>query len=181
MPLIVRLQTLIRCLLVAALTSVILAVPAKATPGEVREALGEARPLGSAVFRWLGVPLYEATLFTPGRASFGWQTPLALQLVYARSLSGEVLVEATIAELERIEGTRPDHARMAKKLDACFRDVAKGDRYVAVAAEPDRIGFWLNGRQTCDLRHPEARQRILGIWLSDDSRSVEVARRLRGE
>lgn len=153
---------------------------AETMPTEIRRSLGEARPLGQGVYRWLGLPLYEATLFAPGGARFNWQSPLALQLVYARSLRGEVLRDATLSELGRIEGARRDHGDIKAKLGSCFRDVGGGDRYVAVATSADTLTFWLNGRKTCELVHKGAKKRILGIWLSEKSRSARLARRLRG-
>lgn len=165
------------------LLSLFLALPALAEtpPNEVRQSVKDPGAIGQVVFRWLGVPLYEATLFTPSRRAFDWSTPLALQLVYARDISGKALIDATLSELRRIEGRQADHREIGAKLGRCFRDVRDGDSYVAIAGAPDRIGFWLNGTRVCEFRHAGAKQRILGIWLSDDSRSTRLARRLRGE
>lgn len=165
------------------LLSLLPALPlaAETAPSEVHAHLGAPQPLGRAEYRFLGARLYEATLFTAGTPRFDWNAPLALQLVYARSLSGQTLVDATMAELDRIEGAAPDHAEIREKLMACFRDVGDGDRYVAVAEDADTVDFWLNGRKTCGLAHAEAKRRLLGIWLSAESRSERLARQLRGE
>jgi hypothetical protein len=161
--------------------AVLTAPPSRATPSEVQAVLGDARPLGRANYRWLGLPLYEATLYAPDPSAFDWQKPLALELVYARSLSGSVLLDSTLSELSRIEGDQPDHPTMRAKLSTCFRGVGKGDRYVAMSDDANGISFWLNGRRTCELSHPDAKRRILGIWLSEQSRAVRDARALRGE
>lgn len=165
------------------LLSLLPALPlaAETAPTEVRAHLGAPQPLGRAEYRWLGARLYEATLYTAGTPRFDWDAPLALQLVYARRLSGQTLVDATMAELDRIEGAAPDHAVIRDKLMTCFRDVGDGDRYVAVAADADAVDFWLNGRKTCTLALTEAKRRLLGIWLSAESRSARLARQLRGE
>ena len=164
------------------LLTLLVALPLRAenVPAEVKSSLATPEPLGQTTYRWLGVPLYEATLYTARGKSFGWDAPLALQLVYARNLKGGSLVDATLAELDRIEGKRADHSDIRAKLSPCFRDVGVGDRYVAVAGSSDRIAFWRNGSKTCEFSHAGAKKRILGIWLSDDSRSVRQARRLRG-
>ena len=168
-------------LAIAAVLAVVSAPPTRATPSEVQAALGDARPLGRATYRWLGLPLYDATLYARGRSGFDWQKPLALELVYARALSDDVLLDSTLSELGRIEGDRPDHPTIRAKLSSCFHNVATGDRYVAMSGAADSISFWLNGRRTCDVSHPDVKRRILGIWLSEQSRAVRNSRALRGQ
>jgi hypothetical protein len=170
-----------RLLAAVALVSALAAPPVLAVPGEVQAELGAAKALGRATFRWLGVQLYDATLYTPPATGFDWQEPLALELVYARSVGGSVLLDSTLAELERIEGRQPDHPAIRQKLMGCFRDVDANDRYVASAGSADAVSFWLNGSRTCEISHPELKRRFLGIWLSDQSRAVKSARALRGE
>ncbi|WP_372614103.1 chalcone isomerase family protein [Aquicoccus sp.] len=140
-----------------------------------------AQNLGRVTVRWFGVPLYDAALYIEGGERFSWQVPMALELAYRREISGERLVEATARELERIEGSRRDHPIILEKLESCFRDVAQGDRFLAVAQAGDRVDFWFNGARVCEVRHENLRKRFLGIWLSDDARSIALSRRLRGQ
>ncbi|MEO3416379.1 chalcone isomerase family protein [Roseovarius sp. CAU 1744] len=166
---------LIACLVLAVL-------PARATEGPALIARMFDTPAlrGEATFRWLGVPLYTARFFTPDGQALSWQKPAALQLIYARDFSRQSLVDATMSELERMEGTRADHAELAQKLVPCFRDVGEGDQFVAIATTTDEVQLYFNGAPTCQLRHAEINARFLGIWLSDNSRAPELSRRLRG-
>jgi hypothetical protein len=157
------------------------APPSRATPSEVQAVLEDSRPLGRATYRWLGLPLYEATLYAPGPSAFDWEKPLALELVCARALSVGVLLDSTLSELGRIEGDQPDHLTIREKRSGCFRGVDKGDLYVAMSGDANGVSFWLNGRRTCDLSHPEAKRRNLGIWLSEQCRAARNARALMDE
>lgn len=147
----------------------------------VAAGISEAQNLGRVTVRWFGLPLYDAALYTERGARFSWQAPMALELAYRREISGESLVSATQNELERIEGPRRDHPAIVEKLSPCLRDVGPGDRFLAVARDVDRVDFWFNGRRICEVRHENLRKRFLGIWLSDDARSVALSRRLRGQ
>ncbi len=143
--------------------------------------LANAQPLGSASFRWLGVTFYDATLYTQRTSQFSWQTPMALELKYRKGVSGQKLAGSAAIEIRRLEGTPHDYSQFVGKLQKCFRNVEKGDRYVALSSSPNKLQLSLNGRQTCTVEHPNARQRFFGIWLSPNSRMPTLSRRLRGE
>lgn len=140
-----------------------------------------AQPLGSASFRWLGVTFYDATLYTQNTSQFSWQKPMALELQYRTGVSGRKLAGSAAIEIRRLEGTAPDSSQFVTKLQKCFRDVKKGDRYVAVSTSQNRVQLALNGRRTCTVDHSDARQRFFGIWLSPNSRMPTLSRQLRGE
>ncbi|SEO19211.1 hypothetical protein SAMN04490248_102190 [Salinihabitans flavidus] len=138
-------------------------------------------PRGAATVRALGIPLYKAELFTRGGAAFSWQAPFALRLTYHRGFSTRQLTRATAQELRRIEGPRADQAALVTKLDACFTDVARGDRIIARAEARDRVTLRRGDAAPCIVEHPGAARRFLGIWLSEQSRDPEQTARLRGE
>ncbi|MFV1443203.1 MULTISPECIES: chalcone isomerase family protein [unclassified Phaeobacter] len=142
--------------------------------------LSSPTKLGEVTFRWFGLPLYDASLYTEGQTRFDWQNPMALKLSYRRGFSRSQLMQATVAELLRLEGRRADHDQLVGKLDRCFRDVRPGDSFVATTRVPDQVALYLNGKQTCDLRHADARKRFLNIWLSPNSRAARLSSELRG-
>ena len=143
--------------------------------------LPNAQPLGSASFRWLGVTFYDATLYTQENRQFSWQNPMALELRYRKGVSGQKLAGSAVIEIRRLEGKPADFSQFMSKLQSCFRDVRKGDRYVAVSPTVNRIQMSLNGKRTCTVDHPDVRQRFLGIWLSPNSRMPSLSQRLSGE
>lgn len=155
--------------------------PAVAQTADLPPSLARSDVSGPVTYRLLGIPIYEAKLFKPRGEGFDWNRPFALQLQYAKTISGDRLLSATMSELRRMEGQKDDHAEIELALATCFRDVSSGDRYLAYAVGPDRVDFWLNGSKTCEAQHPGLRNRFLGIWLSDESRAQNLTRRLRGQ
>ncbi|WP_425046000.1 hypothetical protein [Primorskyibacter sp. S87] len=161
--------------LVFALT--VLLSPAPALASAIETAISDAELRGKAVFRFVGLPIYEARLFTPSGAPLDWSSDFGLELNYLRNLSGEDLVDNTMSELERIGTPMPVQDQFAR----CFKDVRKGDRYLAVTRGQNKIGFWRNGSPVCTVSHPRISQRFMAIFLGDNTRSGAFTRKLKGE
>lgn len=160
----------------AILMSVFLALALPVQAAAIGAVLPGASERGSAVFRFLGLPLYEARLFTMGGEPLDWNQDFGLELRYLRNLTQYDLVEGTMRELERTGGTMP----VRGQLETCFSAVQKGDRYLAVTDGPDRVSFWLNGKPTCTLSHPRAAYRFMSIFLGDNTRSRSFTQKLLG-
>ena len=139
----------------------------------------EATKKGSALYKVLGVSLYQASLYST-EDSFAWQYPFALELGYLRSFSGELLVSATLNEVARMGTPDEDHSELPLMLGECFKSVQKGDVYLAIAYTPNRLRIKLNNEQVCDIVYENISPKVLGIWLSDASRDLKRSRQLRG-
>ncbi|MFL6717145.1 MAG: hypothetical protein ACJ8G3_12380, partial [Burkholderiaceae bacterium] len=78
--------------------------PALALPDAIRDNPGVAPAawtrLGSGEVRWLGMALYQATLYMAGNDP--GQAPLALRLEYRRDIPGARLVQASMEEMRRL-------------------------------------------------------------------------------
>ncbi|MDQ2091334.1 hypothetical protein [Marimonas arenosa] len=159
------------------LTACLLFVSAQAHASAVKSALSGAELRGAATFRYVGFPLYEARLFTPGGTPLDWSRDFGLELTYLRTLTAYDLVEGTMRELQRIGAPLP----VRDQLERCFADVRKGDRYAAVSNGPDRLDFWRNDKRVCTLSHPRIKTRFMSIFLGDNTRSKSFTRRLKGE
>lgn len=142
--------------------------------------INQAQLAGQATLRWFGVKVYDAELFTPNGEPYKRGSAAALRLRYNVEFSREELVGATIKELVRLENAQADHEVLRRKLGNCFAAVGKKDQFLALAPKADQIKFYLNGRQTCSLSHPDIRGRFLDIWLSPNSRNPRLSERLRG-
>ncbi|WP_275392426.1 hypothetical protein [Aliiroseovarius sp. Z3] len=149
---------------------------ASAQSGVASSVLPGAKVRGAATLRFLGLPLYQARLFTVGGGALNWSQDFGIELTYLRDLTQYDLVEATMREFKRTGGTLPLEA----KLNACFDAVGKGDRYLAISDGPDNIGFWRNGVRTCTLTYPQIKQRFMGIFVGENTRSKPFTRKLTG-
>ena len=130
------------------------------------EAAGVKNPgaISDVPFTWLGLKLYDASLYTPDGAAFSWQKPMAIELTYARKLPRTKLVNATRDELKRLEGNRADHSEIV----------------AAVARTAASVDLFFNGAKTCRLTQASIGKRFLNIWLSENSRSSRASRKLKG-
>ena len=159
------------------LSSALLLAPMFAQASTVESALPDAELRGAATFRLVGLPLYEARLFTKSGGPLDWSKDFRLELKYLRNLTEYDLVEGTIRELNRTGSALP----VRDQLERCFNDVRKGDRYVAVSQGQNQIGFWFNGKRVCTLSHPQIKSRFMAIFLGDTTRSKSFTRKLKGE
>lgn len=159
------------------LALVILAAPTILQSSTVKTALETAQERGEATFRVFGFPIYEARLYTENGAPLDWNKDFGIELNYLRDLKESDLVESTLKEFVRTGSALP----LRNQLTKCFKDVGKGDQYLAVSQGQDQIGFWLNGTRVCTLRHPKIKQRFMAIFVGDNTRSSSFTRKLKGE
>lgn len=155
----------------------LLVLPVAAPASQVQSLLPGAEQRGAATFRLLGLPVYQARLFTPNAAPLDWSQDFGIELIYQRRISQSDLVEATLREMERMGNPPPPAAKFA----TCFQEVEPGDSYLAISRGPDRLEFRLNGRKTCDLRHKGIKRDFMSIFLGPDSRSARFTQALLGQ
>ncbi|WP_282152215.1 hypothetical protein [Ruegeria atlantica] len=160
-----------------ALLSLTLLAPVGLAASTVSNELPNAELRGSATFRYLGLPIYDAKLFTPGGAPFSWSDDFGLQLTYRKNLKQKALVESTLDEMTRQGNSGLTQAQ----LEQCFQAVSKGDSYLAISEGPNKVGFWRNGRKTCTLSGPGVKKTFMSIFLGDNTRSASFTRQLKGQ
>ncbi|QFT74495.1 MULTISPECIES: hypothetical protein [unclassified Ruegeria] len=153
-----------------------LLIPNGLIASPVTEELNDAQLRGTATFRYLGLPIYDAKLYTPKGAPFSWSEDIALQLTYRKNIKKKALVNSTLDEMDRIGRSAP----VRDQLNRCFKAVAKGDSYLAVSDGPDKVSFWLNGQKTCTMAYPGIKRSFMSVFLGDNTRSASFTRRLQG-
>ena len=157
-----------RRLLFAALLAPLLVTPlAGAAPPE----LSDWKPQGAATLRFFGLRIYEARLWALGSpidASNWATTPLALELTYARSLSGREIAKRSLVEMRRQgEISATNAAKWLADMEAAFPDVREGDRISGVITEPGRdIQFFINGKPGRKVADAAFARLFIGIWLA---------------
>lgn len=155
----------------------VLAAPTFLQASTISTVLSTAQMRGEATFRYIGLPLYQARLYTNDGAPLDWSQDFGIELNYLRNLTKKDLVESTLKELDRLGHPLP----VRDQLSRCFDDVSKGDQYLAVSRGQDQIGFWRNGTRVCTLTHPMIKQRFMAIFVGQNTRSTAFTRKLTGE
>jgi hypothetical protein len=159
------------------------AEPNPPVPAEVLAELPGAQALGSANLRFLGLAIYEATLWVqPGFQATNYaQSPLALELKYARSLDGKLIAERSLKEM-RLQGPLSEERAQAwlQAMVRAFLDVKAGDSITGLHTPGVGARFWFNGQSRPAVPDPEFSRVFFGIWLSDASSEPKMRKQLLG-
>lgn len=159
------------------------AQPQSAMPAEIASSLTEARLSGQGGFRYFGLAVYQAKLWTTaGFAPAHYeQGSFALELQYERSLSGHRIADRSIEEMRR--GADFDESRASAwraALTQAVPDVQRGDRLVGLLLPDGTVRFFHNGRLTASLTDPTLARLFFGIWLAPWTSAPELRRQLLG-
>ena len=152
-------------------------------PDEVATELPGARLQGSGRMRHFGLLICDARLWTrPGFDATGFQRqPLALELQYARALSGQGIAEASLDEMRRVGDVPAAKADgWLAEMTAAFPDVVKGDRITGVLRPRESARFFVNGTLRREVNDPEFADRFFDIWLSPRTSAPGLRRDLIG-
>jgi hypothetical protein len=154
--------------------------PALALPDAIRDNLGVAPGAwtrwGSGEMRWLGIALYQATLYVAGKDAE--QAPLALRLEYRRDIPGTRLVQATMEEMRRLGADPARLPAWEAQLQRLFPDVQKGDTITGVLIPGMGVRFFHQDRLRGELTDGDFGRWFFAIWLHPDSRSPALRSQL---
>ncbi|MEY4415640.1 MAG: hypothetical protein RIQ53_2933 [Pseudomonadota bacterium] len=158
------------------------AAAASAAPPEVIEALPAARLQGQGSLRMFGLRIFDARLWldAPWRGEAPAQ-PLALELRYARALSGARIAARSIQEMRGI-GAFDDAqaARWELALRRLFPDVEAGQRLTGVWRPGAATRFAHDGRWLGQVDDEAFGPLFFGIWLAARSSEPALRDRLLG-
>lgn len=153
-------------------------------PEAARAALGSPRLTGEGTLRWFGLRVYDAWLWSGARgvdpqAPTG--LPFALELRYARSLSGAAIAERSAREIERLgHGDPQARARWLETMRALFPDVVDGDRILGLYEPGGSTRFFLNGAALGKILDPGFGPAFFGIWLDPSTAAPDLREALLG-
>jgi hypothetical protein len=154
-----------------------------APPAEVTAELPGARLSGSGRLTFFGLHVYDAHLWvdTGFSAERFFEHPLALELVYARTLYGRLIAERSLAEMKRA-GTvgAAQGERWLAAMQQTFPDVARGDRITGMHSPRESARFFVNARLRGEIRDAEFAPRFFGIWLAPQTSEPTLRQSLLG-
>jgi hypothetical protein len=161
-------------------------------PHQIETARGPTAlsPVGHGTLRFLGLRIYEASLFAAANAtgelrsappSWVFSQPFALHIQYARSISLEQLAERSIKEMEGL-GLVSESSREQWRahLFKSFRSVNAGDRITGVFWPNRGASFYLNGFLVNEVADPQFAEAFFRIWLDPKTSEPALRRALLG-
>jgi Chalcone isomerase-like len=142
-------------------------------PASVATSGYEIEQVGRGELRWLGLAIYEASLWAPQGRFSGFEPgrPVALSLWYKRAFSRDRLIEITLQAWTQL-GTVSEAQRVAwgQALRTVWSDVAPGDIVTTVVVPGHATRFYDQHRCLGSIHDPDFGPAFLGIWL--DRRSA---------
>lgn len=148
-----------------------------------RDDLPQAQLNGNGELRWFGFRIYSASLWSES-VPFDPHHAFALELTYARAISRERLVKASIEEIRRLSGSRYTEAQYSQwqtLLENTFRDVVEGDQLAGVYLPGVGVRFYNRTQLLAQISDPEFAQAFFNIWLDPQSRDAQLRKHLLGE
>lgn len=156
------------------------AVAALPLPEPLVKEFPELRLAGEGRLRWLGLHIYDAALWVNGK-KWDPEREFALDIVYARALSGKRLTRTSVDEMRRLGfGDEASLARWSEQLAQVFPDVTKGDRITGVNRPGVGAEFYHQGRLTGRIDDPEFARAFFAIWLDERTREPGLRESLFG-
>lgn len=141
---------------------------ASTLPGSVIDQGYPLRKVGAGELRWLGFPIYDASLWTStGRYSgFGPGDTVALSLWYQRSFSRDELLRITETAWKKLG--QPDAAQREiwlAELRRQWTDVAPGRNVTTVVTPNGPTRFYDQRGRFAQVDDPAFGPAFLAIWL----------------
>jgi hypothetical protein len=135
------------------------------------------KPLGEGRLRWLGLHVYDSSLWVPGDA-WSFDRVFALDIRYAMSIKGRDLTRRSLEEMRRLGFSDPAKlARWEQAMDRVFPDIRPGDRLVGVSIPGREARFYSQERLLGTVPDPEFARAFFAIWL--DEKTSEPGLRAR--
>jgi hypothetical protein len=158
------------------------AVPASHLPDPVIDNQDQyaLRMVGAGQLRWLGFPIYDASLWTSSGRHTGFTAgeTVALSLWYRRAFTRDELLKITETAWRRLGHVEPDQReRWLAQLRGVWTDVAPGQNVTTVVLPAGPTRFYDQRGRFGEVDDPAFGPAFLSIWL--DPRSVVSDLRIR--
>ena len=155
-------------------------VSASSLPDPVVDNQYSLRMVGAGELRWLGFPIYDASLWTSsGRhAGFTAGETVALSLWYRRSFTRDQLLDITETAWRKLGQVDPNQReRWLAELRSFWTDVVPGQNVTTVVLPGGATRFYDQRGRFGEVDDPAFGPAFLSIWL--DPRSVVSDLRIR--
>jgi len=134
--------------------------------------------VGMAQMKWLWFDIYQAKVFTPTGTYTLNQWPVALDLLYKRSITAEQLILSTIHEWERQTIDYPPE--WISYLRDIWPDIAPQDQLILYVDNANISHFFYNSKFIGSLNDPLFSTAFTAIWLSKNTLKPALRNQLIG-
>jgi hypothetical protein len=149
-------------------------------PAAACKLLQTCRLIGQGTLRWWGFHVYDAALWS-GAARWQAQAPYALDIRYARRLTGAQLAETSVDELRRLGiGDEAALTRWGAAMKRLFPDVGPGSRLIGVHVPQRGALFYSATAYLGAIDEPEFARGFFAIWLDPRTQTPELRAALLG-
>ena len=136
------------------------------------------KPVGEGQFRRWGFLIYDATLWS-SNGQYKSNEPFALRLSYARNVSRDQIVDASIDQMRELGVDVAQHPDWPDKLRRVFADVNKGDSLTGIYMPGNGAVFFYNNQLTGQVDEALA-QAFFSIWLDPQTTESDLRLSLLG-
>ncbi len=113
----------------------------------------------------------------------GENTAFALELTYHRSIKRDALVDASIAEIKRIQGNTVSAEQLQQwreQMQQSFIDVDEGSQLTGVFLPGRGAQFYVGEQLKSEIRDMAYAKAFFAIWLDPRSRDPDLRAQLLG-
>ena len=160
-----------------------LAMPAigQTLPPAAAEVLPGAHETGGGAFRYLGLRIYDAKLWTAG-PRFDAEAPYALGIRYARNIKGLKLAEESVKQWRGMRyGFEDRYDTWEAAMRRIFPDVKPDDELVGVHLPGKGAQFYFNGKPAGEVADVAFARAFFAIWLDERTTEPGLRRALIAE
>lgn len=136
------------------------------------------QPVGQGQFRRWGFLIYDATLWS-SNGQFKATEPFALRLSYARSVSRDQIVDASLDQMRKLGIDVAEQPDWTDKLRQVFADVNKGDALTGIYTPGKGAVFFYNDQLTGQVDEALAKA-FFSIWLDPQTSEPDLRLSLLG-
>lgn len=159
--------------------ALIFSATSQAQPPAWTSFLPKAGEVGSGQFRWWGFLVYDAQLWSP-QGKYRPGGPFALSLTYARSVSSQDIVDASLDQMRDLAMAVDRHPEWRAQLSQVMPSVESGDSLTGVYTPGQGAVFFFNNQLTGQISERLA-QAFFAIWLDPNTSEPDLRQALLGD
>ncbi|HSQ70698.1 MAG TPA: chalcone isomerase family protein [Steroidobacteraceae bacterium] len=170
------------CLAIAA-TLAVFTARASTLPAPLAEEVSGLRMVGGGQLRWLGFPIYDASLWTEDGRYQGFEAgePVALSLWYQRGFSREELLGITSTAWRKLDRwNAAQREAWLAELRQVFRDIEPGHNFTTLVIPGRGTRFYDQNELLGEIVDPSFGPAFLAIWLDPGTVVKDLRAQLLG-